>query len=72
MSDKSQTQTRPRLSLRLWIAYHLAVQVERIDETIAFYAAAGLSGTAHDVEHHQMRDAARKELKEKLEGLNLS
>lgn len=52
------------LSARLWTAYHLAIEIETCDRAITQYAKFGISGTVHDLEHHQMRDAAVVRLKE--------
>jgi hypothetical protein len=46
------------LAAKAW-AYCRAIQmVEACDAAILQYAEMGISGTPHDIEHHQMREAA--------------
>lgn len=69
MSDGKSSTTG--LSARLFASYHLAIEIETCDRAIAAYAKHGISGTLHDIEHHQMRDAAAAKLKEQLSCLSL-
>lgn len=63
MTDKIQT-TKIAGSAKAWLLYLAWCEVERCDAAIQKYADAGISGTPHDIEHHQMRDDALEKVKE--------
>lgn len=53
------SKTIPDLaSNKAWILYLAWREFEQCDAAIRKYAEAGISGTPHDIEHHQMRDDA--------------
>lgn len=56
MADKSQTAGLA--SNRAWFLHLAWLEFEQCDAAIRQYAEAGISGTPHDIEHHQMRDRA--------------
>lgn len=51
-------------SSNVWLLYLAWCEVERCDAAIEKYADAGISGTPHDIEHHQMRNEAMEKVKE--------
>lgn len=59
--------TRLTGSAKAWLVYLAWLEVEQCDDAIRQYADAGISGTVHDIEHHQMRDEALKTVKELTE-----
>ena len=66
MPDK--TQSTDMTSAQAWEIYHLLVDAERCDRAIRQYAEAGIAGTNHDIEHHEMRDKARARVAEIING----
>jgi hypothetical protein len=54
------------MAASLWTAYHLAMELEKCERAIAEYAEDSISGTVHDVEHHQMRDEIGAKLREQI------
>lgn len=51
------------LAAKAWASYRALQMVEACDTAIRQYAEMGISGTPHDIEHHQMREAAMAVLK---------
>lgn len=62
--------TPPLASNKAWILYLACLEFERCDVAIRKYAETGISGTPHDIEHHQMRDDALAAISRIMKELN--